>query len=366
MKHCRVEVDLRALAANVDALRNALAPGTEILFVVKADAYGHGLVPVARCAYARGVRWFAVVALERALQLRQALPQARILLLGVSDPDDLEQLVGERITPIIADADHALELGRAAAAARLRPEVHLKIDTGMGRMGIPWDRALDLPARGLRSLKVTGLCSHFASADPAQASASRSQVRRFKLVARSLEEQFRRRLMKHMANSGAVLRGPLWDYDAVRTGLLLYGYPPVAPRRSVPVAPLLQWKAHIVHIKRLPAGAPVGYDATCRMKRAGDIGIVNAGYADGYPRALSNRGRVLVGGRPRRVLGRVSMNWIAVDLGSHHGIQRGAEAVLLGRQQEAEQWADSLARRARTIPYGILTGIHPAVPRHYT
>jgi len=367
MRRSWVEVDLNALAENIRAIRAGLSPRTEIIFVVKADAYGHGAVPVARKAAACGVKWFAVAFPDEAVEVRRAAPEAELLLLGVAAAEDVPTLQEHRITPIVVDEEQGRELAAAAADRGTRLPVHVKIDTGMGRLGIPWTDAYDVICRlaDRPGIQVTGLCSHFAKVEPDDDGQARQQAERFCSICRQVEEALGRRLFKHMSSSRAFLYRREWDLDGVRPGIALYGYGTGETWVRARTRPILSWKAEVIQVKRLPAGHPIGYYGTYRTRHETEIAVIAAGYADGYLRMLSNRGAVLIHGRRCPVVGRVSMNWITVEVGPGSGVRRGDEAVLIGRQGEEEIWADELATLCRTIPYEILTEIDPRLERRY-
>lgn len=367
MKNSWVEIDPSVLSANIKALRPLVRPSTEIMFVVKANAYGHGLVPMARAAVRAGVRWLAVAHFHEALKVRRALPDPDILVMGVVEPDDVPQLVSERITPMVVGAEHGRALAASARAAGATLNAHFKVDTGMGRLGAPWQEAPEI-FRVLREesgLRVTGLCSHFALVEPQKPQRAEVQATRFMELAHDIEAWNGAPLFKHISSSRAILYHPEWDLDGIRPGICLYGYGTNDPQMRFATRPFLQWKASVMQVKSVPAGYSVGYYGTYETKAPTRMGVLSVGYADGYHRALSNRGHVLIRGRRCPVIGRVSMNWVTVDLGAASEAQAGDEAVLIGEQGNASIWAGELAKTCRTIPYEILVGIDHAAERRY-
>ncbi len=362
-----MEVDLGVLESNIRELRGALGGETETIFVVKADAYGHGIRETVRRAYQAGVRWFAVAYADEARVVREVLPEAEVLILGVVMPEDAARLAHMRVTPIVADVEHGLALAAAARAAGTELTVHVKVDTGMGRLGVLWSDAVEAVMRLLDEpgLNVQGLCSHFARVEPMERGPAEKQAQRFFETASALEQAAGRRFFRHLSSSRALLYHHEWDLDGVRPGIMLYGYGTGEEGMRVHTRPLLEWKTRVIHVKAVPPHFPIGYYGTYRTHRATEIAVLAAGYADGYLRALSNRGTVLIGGRRCPVVGRVSMNWITVDVGPGGGVKRGDEAVLIGRQGAEEVWADELAALCRTIPYEILTEIDPRLERRY-
>jgi alanine racemase len=362
-----VEIDPGGLRANLDALRAALPKTTEPVLVVKANAYGHGAASVARLASAVGVRWFAVAYPHEAAVVRKAAPRARIVLLGPADPSEVAALARLRVIPVVVDPDHGHALAAEARRRKLRLAVHLKIDTGMGRLGFPWDGAADaiLPLFREEGLRVDGICTHFARVESGPDDPARVQAERFFRIAEAAERAAGRRLFRHASSSRATLLHPEWDLDGVRPGILAYGYGASDSAGRIQARPVLQWKTRVVQVRRVPAGTAVGYYGTYSTPAATTLAVVAAGYADGYLRTLSNRSHVLIGGRRCRVVGRVSMNWITVDAGLYATVKPGDEAVLIGRQGNQEIWADELATLCRTIPYEILTGINASIERRY-
>ncbi|NCD32087.1 MAG: alanine racemase [Spartobacteria bacterium] len=368
MRRSWVEIDLSVLAENIQTLQSALpAKGPELIMVVKADAYGHGMVEVAKKAYELGVTWFAVAYEDSALALRKQLKGGKILVLGVTEPTRVPELLGKNIIPIVADLDHAQALSAAAVrAGRLLP-VHVKIDTGMGRLGIQWQDAAEQleDVFRLKGLDICGMCSHFAKVEPLKPACAQEQAARFMEITTLAEQLCGHRLFKHISSSRAILYRPEWDFDGIRPGIVLYGYGAQDADMRCNTSPLLQWKGQVMQVKSVPANYRVGYYGTFKTFRPTDIGVLACGYADGYLRALSNHGNVLIHGRRCPVIGRVSMNWMAVDLGPESGVRRGDEAVFIGTQDKESIWANELASICRTIPYEILTCIDARIERVY-
>lgn len=364
-----MEVNLDRLRANARAVRSSLA-GSDLVAVIKADAYGHGLGPVAEALFEAGVTRFAVAYVAEALDVRSAAPDARqILVLGVARGEDVPLLLARDITPVVVSSAHANELSQAALSAGGRLNVHLKFDTGMGRLGFicPSEIPQALEALALPGLDVQGLCTHFSMVEPQKKpTAARGQAGKFRHAVEAVERVAGRRLFRHMSSSRAALLLPECDQDAVRVGLALYGYGAAEGEGRFHTLPVLSWKSRVMQVKTVPADFPVGYYASYKTSAPTDLAIISCGYTDGYQRHLGNKGHVLVGGRRRPVVGRVSMNWIAADLGPASGVQPGDEVVLLGRQGNEEIWADEIARHCSTIAYEILTGISRQIPRQYT
>ncbi len=364
-----VEVSLGQLRANAQAIQSSLG-GADLMAVIKADAYGHGLGPVAAALAGGGVRRFAVAYAAEALAVRDAAPPAdSILVLGVVRASDVPALLTHRITTVVVSLDQARELSTAAQAAGGRLPVHLKLDTGMGRLGFvcPAEVPEAVEALNLPGLDAQGICTHFSMVEPVKKpAAARGQVEKFRQAVASIEAAAGRRLFRHMSSSRAALLLPECDQDAVRVGLALYGYGAGDSELRFATSPILHWKSRVMQVKKVPAGFAVGYYASYKSPAPTEIAVLACGYTDGYQRHLGNRGHVLIGGRRWPVVGRVSMNWIAADVGPDSGIRPGDEVVLLGRQGSEEIWADELARHCATIPYEILTGISRQIERRYT
>lgn len=365
--NCWVELDLKILSGNIARLRAALPAATQIIFVVKADAYGHGVTPVARCAWESGVRWFAVAHVADALSLRRLLPEATIVLTSAAPPHEAATCAAARLKVPLVDRTHAEALAREAARAGCRLDCHAKIDTGMGRLGFLWDTAVAnlTQIATLPALQLEGICTHFASSDDPNRTFLETQVERFLTVLQGCEANGLHLPFRHASNSGAIVSDPRLDLSAVRPGILLYGYgthehsPGWIGRqgRFIRAEPFLTWKTRVLQVKHVPAGFAVSYDSTHVTKKPTCIATLDAGYSDGYSRRLSNCGQVLIHGRRCPVAGRVTMNLIAVDAGTDSTVKPGDEAVLLGRQGSEAIWADELAQWCDTIPYEILTSI---------
>lgn len=363
----RVVVRLDALAANLGAIR-AHVGGAKVMAVVKANAYGHGLVPVARHLIASGADSLGVAFLEEGIALRQAGIAAPILVFGG---------IGGAQAPLFIQNDLALTapsveklrfIDEAAAALGATARVHLKIDTGMERIGVHWyaaEKLLEASLR-LRHTQVEGVYSHLANADaaPDALDHARLQLERFLEVLAFYEKRSLPTPCRHLANSGAVLQLPGAHLDLVRPGILLYGlYPSHECARTIAVRPALSLKSRVVFFKVVKAGNPVGYGSTWAPEVDTRVVTVPVGYGDGYFRALSNRASVLIRGQRRPIVGRVCMDQIMVDLGPNGTAYNGDEVVLIGDQEGETLLADELASLAGTIPYEVLTHLNERLPR---
>jgi len=354
-----VELDLELLCQNLRAMQSALPVATELILVVKANAYGHGITAVSRKAFECGVRGFFVATLDEAISVRAVLPDAMILLLGAVWSADLPEVVRHRILPVLVSAEQARELAETARQAGLVLPCHVKVDTGMGRLGWPWEHAAEQMAEiiHLGGLDVRGICMHFASAGRPSDVFVKMQTERFQTVLSGCTARGLPRLFAHSANSAAFSSHPELDMDGVRLGILAYGYGGRNGATRVRTRPLLQWKTRVIQVKQVSAGFPVGYLSTHVTPDSTCLATIDVGYADGLSRLMSNKGYVLVGGRRAKVVGRVTMNFTIVDVGSGSRVKPGDEVVLIGEQGTESLWADEVARWCATIPYEILTNI---------
>ena len=361
-------VDLGAIERNCARLAAELEAATALCAVVKADGYGHGAVESARAALAGGARSLAVAAAIEAVELRAALPDARILVLGALTAAELDQALA-------ADADIAvwrpsfLELVRARGEALgRRPRVHVKYDTGMGRLGERDPavvRSLVDEADTQEQIELSGLWTHFATADEPDSGFFDQQLARFLELALPLRERIGA-LTLHAANSAATLREPGAHLDMVRCGIAIYGLDPFGQSPFAHrLEPALELHSYLADVKRLGAGESVGYGCSWRAAEATWIGVLPIGYGDGVRRALGNTAEILIGGRRRPLVGTVSMDNVTVDLGPDPDVEAGAAAVLIGAQEGERVLAEELAQRLETINYEITCAISPRVPREY-
>jgi alanine racemase len=366
-----VEISRERIARNYRNVRAAVGPDVEIAAVVKSDAYGHGAVEVSRILEREGARWFAVSTAEEGIALRRAGIAADILVMADSLPFIQEPLAEFRLTPVV----HALEdlpaLDEFAARLAAPLKFHLKIDSGMGRLGTRSSAATI--ARALAAVPhvaLDGLMSHFASAADYSTARSDKQVRAFNRLSADLRKLGVNPAHRHMSGTTpiAYARREAW-HNMVRPGHALYGYLSMArgdaPTRILEVAPAIAWKARVLAVKDLPSGALVGYGGMFRTERATRIAILGAGYADGLPHRLSNRGNAIAGGKLVPILGAVSMDLTTIDVTDCPAIAPGGSVTLLGSEGEASINAQEMARMAGTISYDVLCGIRTRVKRVY-
>jgi alanine racemase len=363
------EVDLAAVRTNVRTLARRAAPA-QLLAVVKADAYGHGAVPVARAALEAGASWLGVALVEEGAALRQAGIDQPILLLSEPPPEAAGAVVAGRLTPVVYTEAGIEALAKAVAeAAPDQPlPVHLKVDTGMHRVGCqPEDAMALVDALGARpELVLEGICTHLAVADEPHRPETLTQLLEFNALLDGLDGRGARPPIVHAANSAALLAFPESCFDLVRVGIALYGVAP-APSlaESVPLQPVLSLRAQVTYVKTLPGGTGLSYGLRYTLERTSRVATVPIGYADGVPRNLGlSGGEVLIGGRRHPIAGAVTMDQLMVDVGDEP-VDVGDEVVLLGAQGEDQINAAEWAQRLGTISYEIVTGIGPRVPRRY-
>lgn len=359
-----VEVDLGAIRHNIAAIRQLLRSSTRLLSVVKADGYGHGAVAVARTALSAGASWLAVATVEEGIQLRRAGIDAAILLFGPTIcKEEIDAAVEYRLLPTVCSFDQARRFSEAGLG---KIQIHLKVDTGMSRLGVAWQEALELLStiRALPNITVAGLYSHLATADAVDPTTTRKQVERFAALVEALEQQGIRPSLVHLANSAATLTFPDTHFDMVRIGLAQYGLYPAAHLQTLTVLhPALSLKARIIFVKTVPPGTGVSYGHTFRTGRRTRLATVSIGYGDGISRALSNRIDVLVRGRRVRQVGTITMDQCLIDVTDVPETCEGDMVTLLGQDGEESISVADWAEHLNTIPYEILTALSPRLPR---
>lgn len=366
-----VEISRAQIAANFRAVRELVGAGVEVTAVVKADAYGHGAVEVARVLESEGARWLAVSTVEEGVALREAGIRIRILVMADNLPFSRPALLDHGLTPVIHSLEDLGELDRWLLARNATLTYHLKVDTGMGRLGVLDDAAkIAAAVQQARCLRLEGLMSHLASAADYGSPQTDQQIRRFNELLEQLGRAGIQPRYRHLSGTIPVAYGrrEAW-YNMVRPGHALYGYVSPArgpaPPRILEVRPALSWKARILSVKTVPAGWLIGYGGMYRAPRPMRIGIAAVGYADGLPHRLSNRGQAIAAGRLVPILGAVSMDLTTMDLTDCPEVQPGDPITLIGAEGAVRQDAQQLARLAGTISYDVLCGIRARVKRVY-
>ncbi len=368
-----VDVDLAALEHNLAKIRERLAGSPappKIMAVVKADAYGHGAVGVSRALEAAGVDWLGVALLEEGAEIRHAGVQLPVLVLGTARPEKIALYARYRLTPTLSSLAELLRWQDWTAGQSEPQPVHLKVDTGMSRLGVAMDevpRALAI-LRGSPGLRLAGLLSHFGDADDLGSPRNPAQAERFAAVLALLEPGERDGVLIHMANSAAALHRPESRFALVRIGISIYGLDPVdetadlQPRMGL--QPVMAVRARIVQLREVPAGTPLSYGGRTVTRRRSRVAVVPVGYADGYAWRLTGKAEALVRGRRVPVAGSVTMDMTLLDV-TEAGAELGDEVVLLGRQGTEEITAAELAAHAGTISWEILCHLGLRLPRRY-
>ena len=370
------EVSLNALRANFRAVQNFVGPNVKVCAVVKADAYGHGAERCALALESEGADWFGVTTTDEGVPLRDAGLRGRILLMTGFWHGEAEEVIRQNLTATVWEPWHVEALNSAADDLGARPQpVHLKVDTGMGRLGVTLDHLPEMCAAIQASPRIAleGLFTHFASSEVLDAPDVIEQMARFTEALRIVQAHGLSPVICHMDNTGGMLSRPQSHKDMVRPGLALFGYAlplvrggaPIPESPNLKLEPVLSWKTRILAIKSIPAGKRLGYGGTFTTKSDSRIAILPVGYADGYSRELSNRGRVIVCEQYAPIVGAISMDLTLVDVTAIPQVQPGDEVLLIGSSGPASVTAVEVARHSRTIPYEVLCGISKRVPRNF-
>lgn len=365
------EINLQALAENFHSIRTRVAPQVKIMAVVKADAYGHGSVECARALSKAGADWFGVALPEEAIELREAGISLPILCLGGFWAGQEPVCLRHNLVPVVYRADMIEALDRAARDAGVVADAHLKIDTGMGRLGVRHDHVLEFveAIRDYKNVRVDGLMTHFASADdPRQECFTEEQLARFREAVRALRERGLNPTYEDCANSAATSRYPQSWGNMVRPGGVLYGlWRDILPPLDDPLKlrPVMSVHSRVMLLKWVKRGETLGYGCTFEASRDTLVATLPIGYNDGYSRGLSNRGRVIVRGQYASVVGRISMDLTLIDVTDVPGVRLNDRVTLMGEEGQLTVPAEDIARTAGTLSYEITCGISPRVPRFY-
>lgn len=361
-----IELDQAALLHNLSEINRSTLPGAEILAVIKANAYGHGLVEIARSLEGKAV-YFGVVTLEEALRLRRIEIETPILLFGILFPKAAEAAIDARISLSVSSLEQANEISELAVKLNKPAVIHVKVDTGMGRLGISKGEAVRTikQIHSLPMLELEGIFTHFPQGEAEQDPFTQEQIRIFNRIVSELSRQRIHFAYRHAANTTAIALHRESHFNLVRPGLGLYGiYPFENIRKKLNLQHVLSWRARVILVKQLTQGESAGYGRTFKvLGTSTHLAVLPVGYSSGYPFALSNRGFVLIHGKRYPVAGRVSMDYMTVDLGFEPDVRAGDIATLLGSDGAETISAEFLADRAGTIPYEIVTQIHPSISR---
>jgi alanine racemase len=364
-----VEIDLAALAHNVRQIKGLLAPDTQIMAVVKADAYGHGSIDIARTLASEGVEWLAVATVTEGIELRQAGIVAPILILGGVNSDlQVQSIVKWGLQPTICTIDQATLISKAIARLQSSKSlpVQLKLDTGMSRLGADWQAAVTFfeNVAQLPYLEISGLYSHLATADEIDRTVLEMQVDRFEQATTAISQAGYSLPMLHLANSAGILVSDRLHYQLVRPGLILYGLCPASHLQSkIDLQPILSVRARVNQIKDITAGTGVSYGYRFIADRDLRLAVVDIGYADGIPRRLSNRMQVAIRGQLVPQIGSITMDRIMLDITQIPDLQVGEIVTILGRDGDVQITADDWANELGTISWEILCGFKGRLPR---
>ncbi|MGD1930265.1 MAG: alanine racemase [Leptolyngbyaceae cyanobacterium] len=370
MRRCRawVEIDLGALQHNVQQLRQHLGPKAALMAVVKADAYGHGAIAVAQTALSSGASWLGVATVPEGVELREAGIDAPILIMGaVNSAEEVGAIARWQLQPTLVSPKQALIFSAALGQRSGSPlPVHLKIDTGMSRLGLHWSQAPEFVqfVQRLPHLQIASVYSHLATADDPDPTILRQQHQRYETAITQIAAQKLVQPQQHLANSAATLGYPDLHYDLVRVGLALYGlYPAPHLQPTLPLKPVMQVKARITHLKTIQPGTGVSYGHSFVATQPMQIAVVGIGYADGVPRALSNQMSVLVQGQRVAQIGAITMDQLMIDVTQVPHLQEGSVVTLLGREGAETLTADQWATLTGTISWEILCSFKHRLPR---
>ena len=378
----RAEIDLTAIASNVTELRRITRSKAKLLVAVKANAYGHGIVEVAQQAIESGADALGVARLPEAVVLRDSGIEAPILIFGYTPPDSVDTLIRLDLTQSVYSVDTAKDYAERLGQAKKRLKVHLKVDSGMGRLGLlPDSRRYVAPGMnlngsaeketlqiaGLRQLELEGVFTHFASSDSADKTYADQQFETYIEFLDCLKRAGLEIPIRHAANSGAIIDLPHMHLDMVRAGISLYGLYPSdeVDRSKITLRPAMSLKARIIHLKTVPAGSAISYGMTHITEKPTKIATIPIGYADGYNRRLTNQGFMLVNGVRAPIVGRVCMDLTMLDVGHIPKVNIEDEVVMIGQQGNESITADEIASLLGTINYEITSAITARVPRVY-
>ena len=362
-----VEIDLDALKHNVDRVRSIVPAGVSVLLVVKADAYGHGAVRISRLAVECGVDMLGVATLDEGRELRKAGIKLPILILSPVLPQELEGVLENDLAVSASSYEFAEKASDVSVRAGAVCTLHVEIDTGMGRTGIAQGEAIEAVSRmgALPGIKLEGLFTHFPASD-SDVDFTTDQIRLFTGIASALRTAGVTFRYLHCANSAAILNFPSSDFNLVRPGLLVYGHAPsIVLKDRLDVVPAMSFKARLVLVRDMPAGASISYGRTYIAPKPLKMGVVPVGYGHGLSHRLSNRGQFLFRGKRSSIIGRVTMDMTMLDLSEFPDAKVGEEIVIFGRQQGAEIAVDEIARWDETLNYEVLCRISKRVPRLY-
>ncbi|GMQ56863.1 alanine racemase [Vallitalea sediminicola] len=369
-KRVYARIDLDAIIHNITNVKNRISSNSILMPVVKADGYGHGAVPISKELIHCGIDRFAVATIEEGINLRKSGIDKKILILGYTPIDLADKLVEYDLIQTVYNYTAAKNISDIASEYGKKSSIHIKLDTGMGRIGfVPNDESLSIIKKiyNLPNIKIEGVYTHLSKADELDKTFANNQLEIYKRFVGKLESNGIYIPIKHVANSAGIIDLDNTHLDLVRLGISLYGLYPSDEviKDNVKLQPVLSLISHIIHIKEVEEGTPIGYGGTYITKRKSKIATIPVGYGDGYDRLLSSKGRVLIGGQFAPILGRICMDQFMVDITDIPNVEDLAEVILIGKQGHNEITADDIAKIKGTINYEVVCQLGKRIPRVY-
>ena len=363
-----VEIDLSALRHNLLAIKKRVGKQTKIMGIVKADAYGHGDYEVSRVLLNNGVEMLGIAIIEEGISLRGKGIESPLLILGGIFEEQIDDVIQYNLTPTVYDLKLADALSKRANHFKKVVKVHVYVDTGMGSIGVRYDKAVEF-AKALQDMKnliIDGIYTHCSCSDDKESEFTNLQIKRFKDLVVAMDTVKSPIPLRHMANSGAILYYPAAYFNMVRPGLSLYGlYPSEEAPKTIDIKPIMSFKTRVIHIRKMEPGDAVSYGRTCKITKPTRVATLPLGYDDGYNRLLSNQGKVIIKGIKVPIIGRVCMDQCFVDVTNLKDVAVGDEVVLYGSQGKEMVSIESIAEQLGTIPYEVTCSISKRVPRIY-
>lgn len=363
------QIDLDAINSNVEQVKHTLKKGVKVMAVIKADGYGHGALPVAKSLHEIGVDAFAVAIIDEGIALRKQGIQSPILILGYTSPYQYGELVQYGLTQTVFRYEMAKKISEFAVLLQKTAKIHIKLDTGMSRIGFKDDEeSIEIikKIKALPNIEIEGIFTHFACADEADKTSANRQFQRYMDFVEKLEQEGVTIPIKHVSNSASIIDLEDYQLDMVRSGIMTYGLYPSEEvnKEKIKLTPALSLKSHIIYIKEVEAGVGISYGSTFVTQRKSKIATIPVGYADGYPRALSSKGRVLIRGQYAPIVGRICMDQFMVDVTDIKGVQELDDVTLVGRDGENGITVEEVSKE-HSFNYEFICGLTRRVPRVY-
>lgn len=366
----QANIDLEAIRSNISQVKSRLRKDTKLMVIVKADAYGHGAVAVSKALENGMVDAFGVAIIEEAIELRNAGITKPILILGYTPKEQFDLVVSHDVMQTVYQYEMVKDLASEAVRQGKTAKIHIKIDTGMSRLGfIDSIDSLNVIKKisTLEGIYIDGIFSHFAKADETDRSSTKEQIKRFDEFYKLLKDEGINIPIRHMSNSAGMIEYPEAEYDMVRCGILTYGIYPSEDvnHNSMNLIPAMELKSHVIYIKEVPAGTGISYGSTYITERKTKVATIPVGYADGYSRNMSNIGKVIIRGRYAPIIGRICMDYFMVDVTDIEDVSQGDVVTLLGREGECDISVEKLAHWFHSFPYEIICTVGKRIPRVY-